>query len=418
MPFRAASTCAAQGVAFLVVVAAGAAPIALLDLGCSSPNSSSEQGASPSDCSIRVNRFQELTVVDEAVLNDPRSRNREGGAWSFRHVVEQMTPPSTTTSAFLTEWLRSWQSEQRVNLFAVPSRPRLSTVVMCPWLKRTLANACNDDCTTCAARELEPAEAPFRLIGIVNRLDLHETEQRDEPGEGRLVYALTDGAADGATSPPLRMTVAFEYNLPSSGGRDVHYWAARWHALGRYTELGDQFRSELAGLTRDFTERGANLGGVGGSALGQLRTNEIELDWLWDLREFHLTETGLQLAPTTNTPDRSVNGSAELSAFAKANLSEVIAGRHRTPATLTGGAAVPENKWRLPGTSEELRVAFAKNTCDGCHQGEETPVDFNFHISPLRKGTDKLSRFMNDPAGGNDVLRAREATMRNALCPR
>lgn len=381
--------------------------------GCSADRDNPPPSAS---CSMEVQRFKELMIVDEAVMTDPRVRNTEGGVWSFRYLIEQMKPASMSSSDFVADWLQSWTREQRVNLFLVPKRPRVDAVLICPWLRRTPSNNCNADCSRCDAREFDLAQAPFRLIGIVNRLDLHETERRSGVGEGRLAYAVTNGAGDDPAAPPLRMTTIFEYDLPSSNGRNIRYWAERWHSLGKHSDFSAAFLDEVADVTQEFTARDVTPGAPNGSALNQVRTNEIDLDWLWDLREFHLTDAGLRLGSTHNTPDKSLNNSRELTEFANANRSDILLNRHATPSMITGGAAIPDTRWHLPGASEDVRHAFARNTCDGCHQTEETPIDINFHLSPFRKGIEKLSPFLNSPERTSDELAVRAASMRNVLC--
>jgi len=399
--------------AFLFALFAGVAGV----LGVAGCSSSAEDGTPPAvSCDVTIDRFKELSIVDEEVMNDPRAKNAADGVFSFRHQVEAMKPASMSSSDFIADWLGSWSREQRVNLFVVPRRPKLETVITCPWLQRTPSNNCNADCSACDKREFDLAQAPFRLIAVANRLDLQQTEQRYGVGEGRLVYALVNGAADDPAAQPLRMTVGLEYHFPPSGGRDLRYWAGRWHSLGKHADFGPAFRDELATLVGDFTARDSMPGAPNGSSLGQVRTNEIELDWLWELREFHLTEEGLRNAPTLNTPDKTVNGTEELGQFVSANRNDVLLDRHRTPLIMTGGTAVPDTRWRIPGVPEDVRRAFAKNTCDGCHQTEETPIDFNFHVSPFRKGVAKLSPFLNNPNGGPDTLSFRAEAMRTALC--
>lgn len=387
---------------------------------CSPDGAESQAPAAAPTCAAGlepVERFKELLVVDDAVIGDARARNAEAGPWSFRHLVEAMAPAGQTPSAFVLAWLSTWEKTTTVNQFPVAARPLMREVVICPWLRATPANGCNDDCSSCAQQELDLGLAPFRLVGIVNRIDLRYRTYRSEAGEGRLVFGVTRGPGDDPASEPLLMTVGFEYNLPLSDGRTAGSWAARWHALGALPDYGPDYLAALQAITDEFTARGAEPGSPGGSALRQLRTNEREFDWLWELRQYELGERGLTLAPLPNTPDRSENGSAELTRFVTQNREAVLAGTHELTPALAAGAAHPSSPWVVPGASEPLRQAFARQTCDGCHQSEAVPVDFNFHLSPFRRGVDKVSPFLNNPADpSGDELEQRTALLRQALC--
>jgi hypothetical protein len=87
------------------------------------------------------------------------------------------------------------------------------------------------------------------------------------------------------------------------------------------------------------------------------------------------------------------------------------------PSALLGGSSKPLQRWLVPGVAEELRFAFASETCGGCHQNEQSPVDVNFHISPFRQGESKISPFLNDPANpGGDELARRAEYLSASLC--
>lgn len=368
--------------------------------------------------SIPISRFQELTIVDEAVVGDARSRNDAGGPWSFRYAVEQMAPPGVAPEDFVRDWLDSWLNSESVNLFPVTKRVGVVPHAICPWLKRTPENACDADCKACAGQKLDLAQAPFRLIAIVNRTDLREQDATEPAGEGRLVFAFVDGAGDDPAAVSQEMTVIFEYKLPDAGGRDIKYWAERWHELGASAAFDEAYKEKLRAITDEFVKRGAAPGAPGDSALAQIRVNELHFsNWPWQLREYHLGESGLGLAPTRNTPDQSLNFSDALKSFVSANREAILEGKHLLPPALTGGMAEAGFKWQMPGVDEALRKAFAKETCNGCHQGETQSIDTHFHISPKRAGVDKLSPFVNNPADPSaDDLARREQSMRRGLC--
>jgi hypothetical protein len=366
--------------------------------------------------------FKEVIIVDDGVFTGDETKNRLSGHWSFRYLMEQMAPAGKDPSQFVLAWLQTWLPEQPFNGQAVdPREPRaqaMMSTIICPWLKRTTANACNEDCSTCTAENLDLGEAPFRTIGVVDRIDLRETiNPRAQGGEGRFVVALTDGPADDGAKP-LAMTVNFEYALPNSA--TTTQWAEAWHALGKHTAFDGAFKAELMALTERFAARNAAPASPNGSSLGQIRTNESALDWIWQLREFHLDgATGnLQIAALANTPLESLNNSGSLADYVKTNASDISANRYAIPpGLLTASTDETMFRWQLPGVDEVARREFAQGTCNGCHATENPSKDTVFHVSPFRVGVDRLSPFLYNPAQpGKDELSRRTDSLKRALC--
>ncbi|MFO0640030.1 MAG: hypothetical protein U0183_12510 [Polyangiaceae bacterium] len=384
----------------------------------------SDPAAEPDVCASEpVDRFKELMVIDEAVTSDVRAKNGAAGSWSFRFLVENMAPPGMDTSTFVLEWLTEWDAVKQINGFPAdrPNELRGSTLVdriICPWLKQTQSNGCDAKCGVCAERKLDMARAPFRLIAISNRLDERETNPGAPQGEGRLLFGLTDGPADDPASPPLPMTLIFEYLLHE--GKSLQEWASMWHALGRNANFDEAFRAQLQQVTDSFTKRGARPGGVNGSALNQLRSNESALNWIWQLREFAIMPDGrLKQRSVRNTPGEALNGSPQLATWVRENAELVRTGKYQIPVGFQAPTAdALLFRWRLPGVDEPTRVAFSTATCSGCHTIDKPRIDTAFHISPFRTGTDKLSRFVYDPAGGPDELSRRADGLRKIVCSR
>ena len=222
------------------------------------------------------------------------------------------------------------------------------------------------------------------------------------------MFALTNGPGDSPESKPLDMTVIFEFALPIDANRDVPYWANRWHELAAFENLDEPFKAHLEGIVGEYVRR---------DSINQVRTNERVFDWDWQLREFLLIGDQLTLAPTEDTPDRSLNGTPALVDFVKANSADVLVNKHRFPQNMVGGESFGAQRWILPGVNEPVRKAFARRTCNGCHQTEETPVDVNFHISPYKTGIESLSLHMHNPADPNsDELHRRALDMNQAMC--
>jgi hypothetical protein len=369
----------------------------------------------------KIDRFKELVIVDEAVVADPRGRNATNGPWSFRHTIEQVAPAQADLSAFTLGWLGEWINVKEMNGFPAdrPNEGRADSMnerVVCPWLKRTPGNECDATCGTCKTRKIDLSLAPFRLIAIANRMDERTGNPIVPRGEGRLMFALTDGAGDDPASHTMPMTIIFEYFL--SEERSLKEWATVWHSLGKHAAFDEPYKAELETVTRAFTDRGARKDAPNQSALYHVRTNENALNWIWQLREFGLTPTGeLRQQLVRNTPAESLNGTPALVRWVQANSEAIRSGRYEMPPALLGPVADQLlYTWRLPGVDEPTRSAFASGTCNGCHSSEKARIDLVFHVSPFRQGAEKLSPFLNDPTGRPDELGKRSELMARALC--
>jgi hypothetical protein len=160
-------------------------------------------------------------------------------------------------------------------------------------------------------------------------------------------------------------------------------------------------------VTRAFSRADALHKGHNGSALLQVRTNEVSLDpvtKVWEMRQFVLGKDGfLTPAPLANEPDLSLNGTAALGQWVDKHEKEVLAGLHDLPLKyrgrplLAGSARVPQvpEAWRVPGASEAVRHAFAVATCSGCHKSE-TGTNF-LHLRNRVPGTpSQLSAFLQN----------------------
>jgi hypothetical protein len=382
--------------------------------GCSS-NSTSED--------VHVERFKELLVVDNAVVNDQRASNETDGPWSFRHLVEQFVADGADPGDTILRWLQDWGSMTEINGYSleasqtpVDRTAAMNAVIICPWLQRSPANACDATCTKCAAKKLDLAKAPFRLLAIVNRMDLRDkVYAKSKAGEARFVFGLTAGPADDPASEGRPMTLIFEYALPAS--RTAVAWAADWHELGTFDAFDETYLAKLESLTNKFASRGASPEFPNGSALSQVRTNESALHWVWQLREFTLATDGIHQGLTLNTPFVKVNGTTQLESFLKQNAAAIQAENFVFPNQLLGGSvSAKEFHWTTPNVDDGLRKAFALQTCNGCHATENGIAELEalpFHISPTATaGLPRVSKFMHNPASPTtDELSKREKSL-------
>jgi len=358
--------------------------------------------AEPTGCHVSTSRelmIKNLSVVDDQVrtgFGSPSSDPRTG-AWTFKHLVENMAPSPADAPDMVEQMLSTFTTTTTVNGFALAPRPGMQTLILNSWPRTPDGR-------------LDLSRAPLRLQAIVNRFDLRNLGNGDA-GEGRFVFAFN--SPDGFF--PLQATMIFEYKLPATTEADVAGWASSWHALGAL-KLGDEsYNAALQAITDRFTARGARPDHPNGNAINAVRTNEIDFgdNGIWQLREFDLSADTGRLVPSTIklTPDRGFDNTDTLASFINQNQAAIIAETHTVPETfagqpfLAGAVFNPLTTWRAPGVDPEARFHFAVNTCNGCHSEEETGVVF-LQISPRFPGSEaQLSGFLtgtmiSDPVTG------------------
>jgi hypothetical protein len=226
----------------------------------------------------------------------------------------------------------------------------------------------------------------------------------------------------------MEFTVILEYALPANNEDEYRTWANAIHALQALPFPSEEYNQALQAVTDRFAGRDALPGAPNGSALIDIRTNEIalSLDGQWQLREFRIApESGFIAShPIFQTPDRSFNFQEALGRFINDNEEIILTERHEVPLMFEGaafqGGAVFNNIdfWDAPGiTNPEARHKFSLNTCNGCH-GAETQTGF-LQIFPRSAGEQSfLSGFLTgidafDPISGqprrfSELARRRE----------
>jgi hypothetical protein len=395
-------------------------PIPPLDSG----GSSDILHLSPMGIAEAVDPGKSLLIRDPRVVEDPtRTFNpctgagTPMGAWTFGHLMEQMINRSATNlkpQKFVKQWLKQFQKNQVVNGHLVPKRSRIKSLIINPWLEA-------------GGGSFDLAKAPFRLLAIVNRVDLRDSSSpRSNAGEARFVFgALGPGCL------PLEFTVIFEFGIQRNDCGAVKDWARQWFDLGSL-ELGSaEYNTALEAITEQFVRAGAAPSKPNGSALNQLRTNEIALGGVWELREFNILDGALREVTVKMTPDVSFNRTAVLTDFVNSNEADILADRHVVPdqfpagnpflggSAPMGGVVIWDNPTTGPLiTSREARHKFSLQTCNGCHLGE-TQTGF-LHIGPAPFGVPaRLSLFMTgisvaDAADGTPIRQFNELQRRAA----
>jgi hypothetical protein len=366
--------------------------------------------------------IRDVSVVDDPVRTtfNPASSDSRNGVWTFKHLMEALAPTPEQAPALAEAVFDSFTTPQTINGFRVEARPGLRPLVISQWPRN-------------AGGQLDLAQAPMRLLAIVNRMDLRFLDNGNA-GEGRLVFGIL-----GPGGFPLEATVIFEYRLPAKTEDDVLAWASRWHALGSLPFPSEEYNAALQAITESFAGRGAEPERINGSALATFRTNEITFggNGAWELREFTLDGDG-RLSPATIklTPDRSFDRTPLLGQWVNDNADAIRREVHDVPLTIQDGATVrpflagavfnPLDTWFPAGVIDpEARHKFALNTCNGCHSGQETNTAFlmvfprspgqESRLSPFLTGTTVFDGFVG-PRLLNDLAR-RNRDMRRLVCP-
>jgi hypothetical protein len=324
------------------------------------------------------------------------------GAFTFGHLMTELANQPLTgidPANMVMQWLQTWQTNQTVNTFTVAARPAITPDIIAPWLAAS------------GGVKLDLGIAPFRLLAIVNRIDLRTGSSglggtTGNAGEVRFVFGAV---IPGPTCQLLPFTVIFEYGVPITGCLDVRTWAKQWVSLGNLTLGTAPYNAALQALTDKVVLRNAAPGKPNGSALDQLRTNENALNVVWELRQFNLLafpSDSLHQTPVFRTPDIKYNAADPLfwnhttsvDTWIVGNKAQIDDGSYVLPLTVSGagflgGSALNPNGtahfWNTstldlnpahPVNWNKERHIFGLNACNGCHE-RETNTSFT-HIFP------------------------------------
>lgn len=346
-----------------------------------------------------------LMITDLDVVNDPtrtwacRSPNQPPvgnptGEWTYWRLMENIANGTASTSDYIKRFFDHWNSVQLINNQNVLARPLVYQQIIREWEIRSGG----------VGAPLLPEESPFRLLGIVLRLDLRGeggVYGGGEAGEGRFVFSLHDGNCNNKSK-----TLILEYKVPIAGCTNVRDWAKKWVDLAGSANYND----DLAQLTDAFTAAGANPAAPNQSAIGQIRTNELLPGSPgWELREFVLPRAGGWMEQTTvkQEPQIQHNNSSLLANFVNTEWPSLIGpppAQHEITSlynsiNFLAGAAPAAVLWNVPNSMltvpttpspntpppatvrDDALFELALNTCSGCHVIETgTPfahLDYN-----------------------------------------
>ena len=389
----------------------------------------------------RALMIRDLSVVaDPSRTFDPCDTDGDGlmgnpnGPWTFKTLMSEMANTSATglsLDQFVRNWLAGWgqnfdalhggsvSGDWIVNNDVVPHREGgLISNIVNPWPKTS-------------AGTLDMDQAPFRLLAIVNRVDLRDAvgygSSTSTAGELRFVFGLLDMTS----CSPDRMTAIFEYTVHANSCGDVLSYAQDWEDLDQLFPpfpAMPGYLAHLQSITDPVTTAGAAPLEPNGSSIGQLRTSEVVMGFPWEMREFTLQPipfgTGpgqnvLRMETTKQTPDRdfTVDPAFQpiLTNFINSNLSDICDEAHVVPNTWAGfpfmaGRAdfFPDSHFWAPGiagfpaggcTNDDIRFNFSVNTCSGCHGGDTIdpaadPPFYHVHPDTPPGLPVELSRFL------------------------
>jgi hypothetical protein len=343
----------------------------------------------PSDFQLRTLLIVHPDVVgNSALTNDPCGASGTLKPWSFGALMQGMAPANQPAVGFIQDWLRQFMTQQVVNDDPVAARD------------------INEVWSTWENAQWDLSLVPFRLMAIVNRLDLLRSPllAGENAGEVRFVFGAVK--KEKGTCTRLRFSVILEFGVRLSSCDDLKGWAQKWVDLAGLPPSDPQYRAALAHLIQPVIDPSPLRPKPNGSAIDHVRTNEsVANEHDYEFREFKLDPATRYLAQDTvaMTPRIDLATSPLLADFLKSIKSNIesddywiprrFPGPSNTP--LLGGRARQGTPWSGPGY-------FALNTCSGCHVGSGVT-----HIDPVH-GT--ISPFLASELG--DLTRGREAFLR------
>ncbi len=381
------------------------------------------------------------------------------GPWAFQTLMENIANPAQTGITlhdFVTDWVLHWEVGHNVQGDAVPAGymglyELWNNNVFSGWPKIW------DDGNNSTFNDiLDMDKAPFRLIAIVNRVDLRGGgSYGGAAGELRFVFEMIDPV----TCQPRPFNVILEFGVPLRGCNPIRNWGKQWYDLDQHPLGGVDYNTLLADITTQVTSAGMAPKKPNGSAINQVRTNENYMAWPhyparnWQMREFTVPQGGpgfLQISPLVQTPtvDWEVpaagTGLAPIDDYISSNVSSILAGTYvvgpswagqspfqggfsayglvacyQSPCTGTGF----EERGLWWGTANSgvapanraARHEFSLATCNGCH-GRETLEDVTPGVSVPSATVDQPFRHIEGHGPGTVATLSRFMTGTHLGC--
>jgi hypothetical protein len=403
-----------------------------------------------------------LFITNPAVVQDPSrtwdpctGAGTQGGVWTFAHFIREMSIGSgKTPEQFATDWLSMWLNNYPVNGDIVTARTTMFSQVILPWatasgVSASLVTDSTGHRSVVLSAPLNLDIAPFRLLAIVNRIDLGDTvsgpsgysggvtSRPTTAGELRFIFNVVQpspwgGGTEGSCGRK-QFTTIFEYGVPRTGCSSVVNWAQQWTSLATLGGFTPAYLNQLQSMTESVVLHGSAPARGNQNAIDQIRTNEVALGLAmgvttWELREFTLNDenpaTGLsppsngELRPHTValTPDDGTLGAGGSDPTINAFVNTSIPPCTVPPVPysfmghnfLGGNALIPPPSWKATSVLPTLLCArhnFSLNTCNGCHH-DDTNTNGTFgstnftHVNVLSPIPVTLSKFLTGGGPG------------------
>ncbi|SHN77635.1 choice-of-anchor X domain-containing protein [Chitinophaga sp. CF418] len=383
-------------------------------------------------------RTRSLMITDLGVIEDPdrtfnpcTKKGNPKGVWTFGYLITQManTPSSgISVNTFIQSWLEKWMAAQTINADNVPARTNIFNTVILPWLQKSNPGAVINT-GNWKTFNFDPSLAPFRLLAIVNRLDLRGNSgyKISNAGEGRFVFGVLN-----TSCVPLRFTTILEYGIPKRSCKELHDFAQQWWDLKALVPGTAAYNDALQKITDQFTAAGTSPSKPNGSSLNQLRTNEIALSSPWELREFVISKKGVFDEVTVKQEpalkfNRLSGATAAnqqiLAKYANDSTAEILAQTYQVPeieaasgVNFLGGKAhtiTTGHFWDADAAAgpahinnDTVRHILSVNTCSGCHGGEARTSIGNLINDPVGVSHDPFLQIAPKPFGTKPTLAA------------
>ena len=407
----------------------------------------------------------------DVVLNPDRTwdpctgAGTKGGVWTFAHLIREMANGSgKTPEDFVVDWLSLWLNSYPVNSDSVAARTAMFSQVIQPWATASgvvatlVTNPGSGIRSVSLTGPLDLDIAPYRLEAIVNRIDLGETSTGGgtygsitgrpvTAGELRFIFGVVQpspwGAGTEASCGRKHFTTILEYGVPGTGCSRVVSWAQQWTQLQTFPSFTDAYRAQLESMTESVVLHGAAPAKGNQNAIDQIRTNEIALGSVWELREFTLSDENpaagtdtpsngeLRVHTVAQTPNEGAISPGGADPSVNAFVTGPVTAGLELPVTLPnhcnasftvpfsvsgtpfrGGNALvaPPDFWRAnsaPSTPEGIcaRHQFSLNTCHGCHRGDSGTTGLGgstsfVHADPASSIPVTLSKFLTGGGPG------------------
>lgn len=360
-----------------------------------------------------------LMVLDPSVVDSVTAQSRldnpaasGNGEWSFGYLMKSLAG-TQDPSAFTEQFLSQLATPQTVNGFV--TQPVMPFFAFPPAAGEALSRWCRT-----SDGRLDLTRAPFRLMAIVNRLDLRQSGS--EAGELRFIFTLLEtddsckaSANDAGLLPAVvgssGLNVIFEFQQRGTTCSSARAIAGSWRKLA-LLPFGATYNAALATITRKTVAYRTSTR-PNRSQINQVRTNEPASPSDWTLREFKLggtqpalgTTNHLLMSPPAASPDLSLSNTPELASWAAENATRILAGT-------VGAQPLPlmVNGRRFAGAQSKTFVDtffvdgvvnrdLGFQTCGGCHSRRAigAHVGQSFGTSPLGRDVGaraQLSDFM------------------------